>query len=894
MSEDKDPIILVDGSSYLYRAYHALPPLMTSNNQPTGAIKGVISMIKRILIDHPESPLAVVFDAKGKTFRHDMYSEYKANRPPMPEDLVLQIEPIHRIISLMGIKLIMVSGVEADDVIGTLAEQARQKKLNTVISTGDKDMTQLVCESVSVVNTMSGELLDESGVIKKFGVDPDHITDYLALIGDKSDNVPGVDKVGPKTAVKWLQEYSDIEGVINNAESIGGKVGENLRSSIETLKLAHELVKIKIDVPLDVGIEDLQVQEPSSEELSEIYKELEFNTWLQESPQKKIIPPSIDSSYECISTQDDLKKLIKKASKAKTIAIDTETTGLDYMDADLVGISISYEPGQAAYIPISHEDDSSPQLEMDYVLQELRPLLEDSNEKIIGQNIKFDKNILARYGINISSIKNDTMMMSYVLDASATRHNLDALSSYYLNYKTSTFEDVAGKGVKQVTFDKVPIAEATHYAAEDADITLRLYEELVTRLEAVESLKVLNQEIEIPLIEVLSEMEQNGAILNSKILNAQSKDLENRIKKLEKSAYDLAGEEFNLGSTKQLREIFFDKLGYRVIKKTPGGQPSTDEKVLAELAEEYELPKVLLEHRTLSKLKSTYTDKLPGQISNSTGKVHTSFHQAVTTTGRLSSSDPNLQNIPIRTEDGRRIRQAFEPSEGHRFISADYSQIELRVMAHMSKDEGLLKAFQEGEDVHSKTASEVFNVDIEEVTTDLRRNAKAINFGLIYGISAFGLGKQLGITRNLAAEYMAMYFEKYPGVKEYMESTKKLAGENGYIETLFGRRLYLRDINASNAMRRQASERAAINAPVQGTAADIMKIAMIKMHKLIKETNIDAKLILQVHDELILDTPAKEIDQVIELVTESMMGAANLDVPLEIDIGIGDNWDQAH
>ena len=894
MSEDKDPIILVDGSSYLYRAYHALPPLMTSNNQPTGAIKGVISMIKRILIDHPESPLAVVFDAKGKTFRHDMYSEYKANRPPMPEDLVLQIEPIHRIISLMGIKLIMVSGVEADDVIGTLAEQARQKKLNTVISTGDKDMTQLVCESVSVVNTMSGELLDESGVIKKFGVDPDHITDYLALIGDKSDNVPGVDKVGPKTAVKWLQEYSDIEGVINNAESIGGKVGENLRSSIETLKLAHELVKIKIDVPLDVGIEDLQVQEPSSEELSELYKELEFNTWLQESPQKKIIPTSIDSSYECISTQDDLKKLIKKASKAKTIAIDTETTGLDYMDADLVGISISYEPGQAAYIPISHEDDSSPQLEMDYVLQELRPLLEDSNEKIIGQNIKFDKNILARYGINISSIKNDTMMMSYVLDASATRHNLDALSSYYLNYKTSTFEDVAGKGVKQVTFDKVPIAEATHYAAEDADITLRLYEELVTKLEAVKSLKALNQEIEIPLIEVLSEMEQNGAILNSKILNAQSKDLENRIKKLEKSAYDLAGEEFNLGSTKQLREIFFDKLGYRVIKKTPGGQPSTDEKVLAELAEEYELPKVLLEHRTLSKLKSTYTDKLPGQISNSTGKVHTSFHQAVTTTGRLSSSDPNLQNIPIRTEDGRRIRQAFEPSEGHRFISADYSQIELRVMAHMSKDEGLLKAFQEGEDVHSKTASEVFNVDIEEVTTDLRRNAKAINFGLIYGISAFGLGKQLGITRNLAAEYMAMYFEKYPGVKEYMESTKKLAGENGYIETLFGRRLYLRDINASNAMRRQASERAAINAPVQGTAADIMKIAMIKMHKLIKETNIDAKLILQVHDELILDTPAKEIDQVIELVTESMMGAANLDVPLEIDIGIGDNWDQAH
>ena len=894
MSEDKDPIILVDGSSYLYRAYHALPPLTNSNNQPTGAIKGVISMIKRILIDHPDSPLAVVFDAKGKTFRHDMYSEYKANRPPMPEDLVLQIEPIHRIISLMGIKLIMISGVEADDVIGTLAEQARQKKLDTVISTGDKDMTQLVCENVSVVNTMSGELLDEAGVKKKFGVDPDHITDYLALIGDKSDNVPGVDKVGPKTAVKWLEAYTDIKGVIKNAESIGGKVGENLRSSLDTLELAYELVTIKTDVELEIGIEDLKVQEPNADELTELYKELEFNSWLQEVPQKKPVQSAIDSSYKCISTKDDLEKLIKNASQAKTLALDTETTGLDYMDSDLVGISMCFTPGEAFYIPINHKDDSSPQLGIDYVLEELRPLLEDSMQKIIGQNIKFDMNILSQHGINISSIKNDTMMMSYVLDASATRHNLDALSSYYLGYKTSTFEDVAGKGVKQVTFDEVSIADATHYAAEDADITLRLYEELLSKLESVESLKKLNEDIEIPLIEVLSEMEQNGAVLNSKILNAQSKDLENRIKKIEKKAYVLAGDEFNLGSTKQLREIFFDKLGYRVIKKTPGGQPSTDEKVLAELAEEYELPKILLEHRTLSKLKSTYTDKLPSQISISTGKVHTSFHQAVTTTGRLSSSDPNLQNIPIRTEDGRRIRQAFEPSKGHKFVSADYSQIELRVMAHMSKDEGLLTAFQDGEDVHSKTASEVFNVDIDAVTTDLRRNAKAINFGLIYGISAFGLGKQLNINRNLAAEYMAMYFEKYPGVKKYMETTKDFAAENGYVETLFGRRLYLRDINASNAMRRQASERAAINAPVQGTAADIMKIAMIKMHQLIKETNVEAKLILQVHDELILDTPKKEIDEVIGLVTESMMGAASLDVPLEIDVGVGDNWDQAH
>ena len=894
MNEDKDPIILVDGSSYLYRAYHALPPLTTSKNQPTGAIKGVVSMIKKILIDHPDSPLAVVFDAKGKTFRHDMYSEYKANRPPMPEDLVQQIDPIHRIISLMGIKLIMISGVEADDVIGTLAEQARQKKLNTVISTGDKDMTQLVCENVSVVNTMSGELLDEGGVLKKFGVGPELITDYLALIGDKSDNVPGVDKVGPKTAVKWLNEYQNIEGIKNNAESIGGKVGENLRASLETLDLAHELVKIKVDVPLEVGIEDLSVTEPNSEELSKLYEELEFNSWLQEAPKKSTARPEMNSSYVCISSKENLKQVIKDASKSKVIALDTETTGLDYMDADLVGISLSFKAGEAFYIPLQHQDDSIKQLDLDVVLKELKPLLEDSTNKIIGQNIKFDRNVLAKYGVNISSIKNDTMMMSYVLDASATRHNLDALSSYYLNYKTSTFEEVAGKGVKQVTFDQVPIEAATNYAAEDADITLRLYEELYPKLENEKSLKKLNEEIEIPLIEVLSDMEQNGAILNSKILNSQSKDLTNRIKKLEKKAYDIAGEEFNLGSTKQLREIFFEKLNYRIIKKTPGGQPSTDEKVLAELAEEYELPKVLLEHRTLSKLKSTYTDKLPDQISPSTGKVHTSFHQAVTTTGRLSSSDPNLQNIPIRTEDGRRIRQAFEPSVDHNFISADYSQIELRVMAHMSKDSGLLTAFQEGEDVHSKTASEVFAVELEEVTADMRRNAKAINFGLIYGISAFGLGKQLGISRNLAAEYMAMYFEKYPGVKEYMESTKELASQNGYVETLFGRRLYLRDINASNAMRRQASERAAINAPVQGTAADIMKVAMIKMHKSIKKEGVEAKLILQVHDELILDTPKKEIDTVVGLVTDSMMGAANLDVPLEIDIGIGDNWDQAH
>ena len=891
----EDPIILVDGSSYLYRAYHALPPLENSKKQPTGAIKGVISMIKKILIDHPESDLAVVFDAKGKTFRHEIYPEYKANRPPMPEDLVSQIEPIHKIIELMGIKLIMISGVEADDVIGTLAEQARKKKLDTVISTGDKDMTQLVCENVSVVNTMTGELLNESGVKKKFGVPPEHITDYLALIGDKSDNVPGVEKVGPKTAVKWLDEYTNLKNIIKNSENLGGKVGENLRSSIDTLNLAHDLVTIKKDVELPFGIEELKVGKEDIEGLTAIYEELEFKAWLQEEPRQQIEKPKkLNTNYEMINSEKELDKIIKLASKSKIIAIDTETTGLDYMDADLVGVSLSYEPGKAFYIPFGHEKQDVPQLKEKVVINKLKPFLEKAKDKIIGQNIKFDRNILARYGIKIDSIKNDTMMMSYVLDASATRHNLDALSSYYLDYKTSTFEEVAGKGVKQVTFDKVPLDLATDYAAEDADITLRLYETLEPKLNAIKPLQKLIEEIEIPLIEVLSDMEQNGTQLNSKILASQSKDLESRIKKLEKLAYEIAGEEFNLGSTKQLREIFFEKLNYRIIKKTPGGQPSTDEKVLQELAEEYELPKVLLEHRTLSKLKSTYTDKLPSQISSNTGKVHTSFHQAVTTTGRLSSSDPNLQNIPIRTEDGRRIRQAFEATKGNKIISADYSQIELRVMAHLSKDEGLLEAFNQGEDIHAKTASEVFDVSLKEVTPDLRRNAKAINFGLIYGISAFGLGKQLGINRNLAAEYMGMYFEKYPGVKAYMESTKDFARDSGYIETLFGRRLYLRDINASNAIRRQASERVAINAPVQGSAADIMKIAMINAHSALKKSKLKAKLTLQVHDELIVDSPKGETEKVVKLLTKSMQDAVNLDVPLEVDIGIGNNWDQAH
>ena len=895
-TETQDPIILVDGSSYLYRAYHALPPLLTSKNKPTGAIKGVISMIQKILIDHPSSPVAVIFDAKGKTFRHEMYKEYKANRPAMPTDLAEQIEPIHRIIELMGIKLITISGVEADDVIGTLADQARQKQIDTVISTGDKDMTQLVCKNVKVVNTMTGELLDSKGVEKKFGVPPELIIDYLALIGDTSDNVPGVDKVGPKTAVKWLNEYKNIDGIVDNSENIPGKVGENLRLGLEQLSLSKELVTIKKDVDLDVTIEGLKVRPTDQSGLNAIYEELEFRSWLKnKEDQPKIEEERINSNYELVLNEKDLDKWIKKVNKAKTVAVDTETTGLNYMDAKLVGVSLSTKPGEAAYIPFGHaKEEDIKQLSEKTVLEKLKPFLEDKKKKIIGQNLKFDRNILAQHGIKLGSIKHDTMLMSYILDASATRHNLDALAKLYLNYKTTTFEEVAGKGVKQITFDQVPLKLAGNYASEDADITLRLYEKLNPLLNKKTSLKKLAEDIEVPLIEVLSDMEQAGTLVNSKVLQAQSKDLGKRLIKLEKEAYEIAGEEFNLGSTKQLREIFFVKLEYPIIKKTPGGQPSTDENVLQQLADDYELPKVLLEHRTLSKLKSTYTDKLPLQISENSGRVHTSFHQAITTTGRLSSSDPNLQNIPIRTEDGRRIRQAFEASKSNELISADYSQIELRIMAHLSEDKGLIKAFNNNEDIHSLTASEVFSVAQNAITPDLRRNAKTINFGLIYGISAFGLGKQLGINRNLAAEYMAMYFAKYPGVKDYMESIKQSARDLGYIETLFGRRLYLRDINAGNGIRRQAAERAAINAPVQGTAADIMKIAMINMHQGLKKAKLDAKMTLQVHDELIIESPTDETKEVVDLLKKSMSEAATLKVPLEVDVGIGNNWDQAH
>ena len=888
----ENPIILIDGSSYLYRAYHALPPLMSSKKQPTGAIRGVISMVKKILSDHPSSPLAVIFDAKGKTFRHEMYKEYKANRPPMPEDLVKQIEPINSIIKALGIKLVSVEGVEADDVIGTLANEASKLGLDTVISTGDKDMTQLVNEHIRIVNTMSGELLDEDGVEKKFGVKPELIIDYLALVGDTSDNVPGVEKVGPKTAVKWLVDYGNLEGIISNSKKISGKVGENLRNGLDQLLLSKELVTIKKDVPLEVGINDLSVGEEEKELLKKIYTELEFKTWLEEEGPIKKAQKEEKTQYDLVTDEKQLNKWISKIKKSPLLVLDTETTGLEYMDVKLVGLSLSIQSGEAAYIPIGHNQGG--QLPEALVLTKLKPVLESKKTKIIGQNIKFDRNILSRYGINLDSIENDTMLMSYVLHSTASRHNLDALAQYYLDYKTTTFEEVAGKGAKQITFDLVPIDQALHYASEDADITFRLYKKLKSNLDKQPVLSDLLEKIEIPLIKVLSDMELTGTLVNDKVLKALSRNFSRRISKLEEEAYKLAGEEFNLGSPKQLQEIFFEKLDYPIVQKTPGGQPSTAENVLQQLSQDYDLPKIILEHRTLSKLKSTYTDKLPLQISKTTGRIHTSFHQAVTTTGRLSSSDPNLQNIPIRTEDGRRIRQAFEAPKGYQIISADYSQIELRVMAHLSKDEGLIRAFKEGEDVHTRTASEVFGVTLKEVDSDQRRSAKAINFGLIYGISAFGLGRQLGINRNLAAEYMDIYFSRYPEVRRYMEKIKSDVKKTGFVETLYGRRLHLPDISTGNAIRRQAAERAAINAPVQGTAADIMKKAMLLVNGSLKSSGVDAKLILQVHDELVVESRKKDSKRVSEILKTSMSEAAKLLVPLEVEIGSGKNWDQAH
>ncbi len=883
--DDNNSVILVDGSSYVYRAYHALPPLTTSTGQPTGAVRGVVTMVMRILQDHPNAPVGMVFDAKGDTFRHEMYEDYKANRAAMPDDLIPQIEPIHEVIKALGIKIFVVEGVEADDVIGTLAAEAEQKGISTIISTGDKDLAQLVTKNIKLVNTMKNEVLDIKGVEKKFGVKPEQIVDYLALVGDTSDNIPGVEKVGPKTAVNWLTEHNDIDTIIEKADEFKGKVGEYLRAGIEQLKLSRQLTEIKKDVKLDFGIEDLAVGERDEKRLHELFTELEFKTLLKEAP--KASKPKSTSKYTCILDDKTFDGWLKKLAKAKQIVLDCETDRLDFTTADLVGLSFAVDAGEAAYLPFTHDYDNAPsQLDRDACLKKLKPILEE--KPIIGQHIKFDRNVLVNYDIHINSIENDTMMMSYVLDSTATRHNLDDMANHYLNLKTTTFEEVAGKGVKQLTFNKVNLDIASDYAAEDADITLQMYDTIGEHLKKQKTLQKVLTDIELPLIPVLSDMEQKGTVIDSDILNLQSKNLGQRINGLEEQAFSMAGKEFNLSSPKQLQEILFDEMNIPVIEKTPGGQPSTAESVLQELAKQYELPQVILEHRTLSKLKSTYTDRLPEQISEKTGRVHSTFHQAVTTTGRLSSSDPNLQNIPIKTEEGRMIREAFVAPKGFDLISIDYSQIELRIMAHLSKDEGLITAFENGEDIHSATAKEVFGSADDQA----RRSAKAINFGLIYGMSAFGLGKALGVTRPEAADYIASYFGKYPGVKIYMDEMKAKAKDQGYVETAFGRRLYLPGIHSGRT--RMAAERAAINAPMQGTAADIMKLAMINMHDYIKGTGKDIHLILQVHDEVIVECPEKDTKTSLKALEQIMTDVTKLSVPLVVESGVANNWGKAH
>jgi len=898
---------------------------MTSKNHPTGAIKGVIAMIRRIDLDFPGSKIVVVFDAKGKTFRNDLYADYKANRPPMPEDLAVQIEPIHQIVRHMGLPLLIVDGVEADDVIGTLAHEATSKGIDVVVSTGDKDMAQLVSPHVTLINTMTNTHMDAAGVEEKFGVTPAQIIDYLALVGDKVDNIPGVNKCGPKTAVKWLQEYQDIDNLMANADKVKGKVGEYLRDARETLPLSRTLATIKLDVELAFGLEDLQEREQNNSALLELFREYELRSWINElessgaqatghaatqSETDKNAPDqgttnqsspaepaqSRDKHYSIITDQAELDKWVERLNAAELFAFDTETTSLKYMAAEVVGVSFAVQPFEAAYVPFCHDYMGAPeQLDRDTVLAQLKPLLESPDHKKVGQNLKYDKNVLANHDICLEGIAEDTMVQSYVLNSVSSRHNMDALALHYLGEETTTFESLAGKGAKQLTFNQLELDKAGPYAAEDADITLRLHQALRPQLAATGKLQSVYEDIDLPLIPVLSRMEQRGTLISASTLRQHSQELAERMAELETAAYEAAGETFNLGSPKQLQVIFYEKLGLPVLKKTPKGAPSTAEPVLQELAHSHELPRLLLEHRSLSKLKSTYTDTLPELIHHRTGRVHTSYHQAVTATGRLSSSEPNLQNIPIRSEQGRRIRQAFIAEKGYKLLAADYSQIELRIMAHLSEDEGLLTAFAKGEDIHKATAAEVFGVTLDEVNTDQRRSAKAINFGLIYGMSAFGLARQLDVERKVAQQYIDRYFERYPGVLKYMDNIRKQAHEDGYVETLFGRRLYLPEINARNKQLQQAAERTAINAPMQGTAADIIKRAMIDVEAwLLAEYPDSARMTMQVHDELIIEVKEDVIDAVRDGLIKRMSGAAELAVPLLVEAGVGDNWDQAH
>ncbi|PSU70813.1 DNA polymerase I [Photobacterium phosphoreum] len=918
----ENPLILIDGSSYLYRAYHAAPNFTNSDGEPTGAIYGVVNMLRSMLRQFSTDRIAVIFDAKGKTFRDDIYPEYKANRPPMPEDLRGQIAPLHAVIKAMGLPLIAISGVEADDVIGTLATQASKQGMPVLISTGDKDMAQLVDQNVTLINTMTDVVMDPAGVVDKFGIGPELIIDYLALMGDKVDNIPGVPGVGEKTAKALLTGVGGLDTLYANLDNIaplgfrGSKtMAKKLLDNKESAYMSYKLATIKLDVELELAPEQLCKGVPDTDALTELFGKLQFRRWLTEMldgsdgrivadesastapSEPKIIAPTIDrSGYETVLDEASFNGWLTQLKNADVFAFDTETDGLDYMTANLIGVSFAVEEGKAAYVPVAHDYlDAPEQLDRDWVLAQLKPLLEDKNLAKVGQNLKFDASIVARYNIDMQGIKFDTMLESYVYNSVVGRHDMDSLALRYLEHKNISFEDIAGKGKKQLTFNQIDLEQAGPYAAEDADITLRLHNALYPKLEADDKLKKVFETIEMPLVPVLSRMERTGVYIDSMLLGAQSIELAQRLDEIEKLAYELADQEFNLSSPKQLQAILFEKLGLPVIKKTPSGTPSTNEEVLQELALDYPLPKLLLEYRGLAKLKSTYTDKLPKMVNAATGRVHTSYHQSGTVTGRLSSSEPNLQNIPVRNSEGRRIRQAFVAKPGYKILAVDYSQIELRIMAHLSGDQALLDAFREGKDIHAATAAEILGLAIDDVTTEQRRRAKAINFGLIYGMSAFGLAKQLDMGRNEAQDYMNVYFERYPGVLEYMESTRNSAAEQGYVETLFGRRLYLPDIKARNGLRRKAAERAAINAPMQGTAADIIKFAMIAVDEWVQQQpQGQVSLLMQVHDELVFEVEASVLDSVTAKVRQLMEQAATLAVPLIAETGYGDNWDQAH
>ena len=903
-AKKSSPLLLVDGSSYLYRAYHVpnLQRLTNAAGEPTGAVYGVINMLRSLIAEYQPEHMAVVFDARGKTFRHEMYDKYKANRPGMPDDLSVQVEPLHALVRAMGLPLLQEAGVEADDVIGTLASQATEQGIETVISTGDKDMAQLVSPHVTLVNTMSQTCLDSAGVEEKFGVPPGLIIDFLALTGDTSDNIPGIPGVGPKTAARWLTSYGSLDDIIAHASEIKGKAGENLRANLGGLALARELTAIRCDVELGVEPGSLEIRSPDTTALRDLYTQLDFRRWLEELGDNAAPAAAGDNAadvavkYETVLTRAGLDNWLQRLAQAGQFAFDTETTSLNYMEARIVGVSFAIRAGEAAYVPLAHDyPGAPPQLDRDDVLSLLRPLLESKDYIKIGHNLKYDRNVLANHNIILDGVRLDTMLESYVLESTATRHDMDSVALKYLGYTTIKYEDVAGKGAKQLSFNEVPLETAAPYAAEDADITLRLHEAMWPQLSGVPELERIYNTIEAPLVTVLSDMERTGVAVDSSLLAEQSRFLAGRISEIEQEAHREAGQPFNLGSPRQIQALLFETLKLPVLAKTPTGVPSTAESVLQELALDYPLPRLILDYRACSKLKSTYTDKLPLQVCPATGRVHTSYHQAVAATGRLSSSDPNLQNIPVRSEEGRRIRQAFIAAPGNVLLAADYSQIELRIMAHLSSDKGLLAAFSAGEDVHRATAAEVFGVAPEEVSSDQRRSAKAINFGLIYGMSAFGLARQLGIARGAAQEYIDRYFERYPGVQAYMEATREQARQQGYVETVFGRRLYLPDIKARNGQRRAAAERTAINAPMQGTAADIIKRAMIRVHNWLAEhPAIDARMIMQVHDELVFEVASGACEGLREPVIECMAGAAELQVPLVVDIGTGANWDEAH